>query len=182
MTTPQDILTFWFEDLEPKDWWVGGAAIDQSISQRFGDTVEQALRGELYDWRATAEGRLAEIICLDQFTRNICRGTAKAFAGDPMALVLCQEAMAGGHDLALTKSQRSFLYMPLMHSESLAIHRLAAEKFEALNPGEDHTFLNDHTDVIAQFGRYPSRNAALGRTSTPEELAYLKDGKTWGQG
>ena len=182
MTTPADILKFWFIELVPKDWWGGGKILDQTIAQRFGETVDQALAGELYGWRTTAKGRLAEIICLDQFTRNTFRGTAKAFSGDGMALILAQEAIAGGHDAALTEVQRPFFYMPLMHSESLTIHKLAAQKFAECEDAANLGHLQDHTEVLEKFGRYPSRNAALGRPSTPEEIAYLKDGKSWGQG
>ncbi len=181
MTQAHDVLTFWFQDLSPKDWWVGGAHIDAHISQHFGTAVAQALRGELSAWRTSAKGRLAEIICLDQFTRNIHRGTAAAFAGDPIALTLAQEAILGGHDADLSLAERSFLYMPLMHSESLAIHEWAAKLFDQAGMEQNLESLKEHTEVIAKFGRYPSRNAALGRASTPVELTYLKDGKTWGQ-
>lgn len=181
MANEQDVLEFWFTELSPKDWWVGGEAVDAAIRTRFGETVEQALRGELYPWRATLEGRLAEILCLDQFTRNIFRGTARAFAGDAAALILCQELTS--RDLsALTSDQQSFAHMPLMHSESLTIHALAAEKYAVLGHEQMMKSLKDHTAVIAQFGRYPSRNKALGRPSTPQEAAFLKDGPTWGQG
>ncbi len=181
MTQAHDILTYWFQDLNPKDWWVGGTHIDAHIERHFGGLVAQALRGELYTWRTSAQGRLAEIICLDQFTRNIHRGTAAAFAGDPIALTLAQEAILGGHDADLSVAERSFLYMPLMHSESLAIHEWAAKLFDQPGMEKNLESLTEHTDVIAQFGRYPSRNAALGRDSTAAEMNYLKDGKTWGQ-
>ena len=179
---PADVLRFWFEELEPKDWWTGGASIDAQITERFGALVTQALAGELYAWRETPQGRLAEILCLDQFPRNIFRGTGQAFAGDGLALVLAQEAVLGGHDAALEGAQRHFLLMPFMHSESLVIHRWADTLFRAAGFGDDMQFLIDHTEVIERFGRYPSRNAALGRESTPEERAYLETGHTWGQG
>lgn len=184
MMTPksaQDVVAFWFEELEPKDWWAGGEAVDAAVSRRFGQMSAQALAGELHPWRVTSKGRLAEILCLDQFPRNLHRGTARAFAGDPIALVLCQEAILGGFDQALPLRQRAFLYMPLMHAESLAMHAWAAELYSV--PGLEDNFkaLEDHTQVLKRFGRYPSRNAALARSSTPEEQAYLKDGKSWGQ-
>ena len=182
MTQAQDVLNFWYEELEPKDWWAGGAHIDALIKDRFSETVAQALAGELYPCRETPEGRLAEILCLDQFTRNIFRGTGQAFAGDGLALVLAQEAVLGGHDQALDGPQKHFLYMPFMHSESLAIHGWAARLFGAAMSDDNIQFLFDHTEVIERFGRYPSRNAALGRESTAQELEYLETGKTWGQG
>ena len=179
--TPESVSAFWFQELEPRDWWVGGTHIDTMIADRFGATVESALKGELYTWRTTPEGRLAEIICLDQFTRNIFRGTARAFSGDGTALILCQEAILGAHDLALPQSHRSFLYMPLMHSESLMMHDLAAEKLSGEGFEMTLKSLKEHTAVLAEFGRYPSRNKALGRTSTPAERLYLENGTTWGQ-
>ncbi len=182
LKSAQDVLTYWYETLEPKDWWVGGPDIDQAITAQFGATVEVALRGELYPWRTSPQGRLAEVICLDQFTRNIFRGQAKAFAGDPLALILAQEAILGGFDRGLSDDQKAFLYMPLMHSESLPIHQWADEVFRAANLEGNLKALREHTEVIAEFGRYPSRNKALGRASSAEELAYLKNGKTWGQG
>jgi len=182
MVSPQEVLTFWYQELEPKDWWVGGEALDLAIAERFGETVEAALRGELYGWRTTAEGRLAEIICLDQFPRNIYRGSAKAFAGDGLALVLTQELILSGIIKDLPEDRRNFALMPLMHAESRAIHVWAAEVCVEAGATGLLDSLKEHSDVIEQFGRYPSRNAALGRPSTPEELTYLKDGKSWGQG
>lgn len=181
LKSPQDVLTYWFETLAPKDWWVGSAEVDRAITDQFGDTVEAALRGELYRWRTTPEGRLAEIICLDQFTRNIFRGQGRAFAGDPLALILGQELILSGDLSKLSNEQRAFACMPLMHSESLAIHQWAAQVFEEAGLDKSMQSLSEHTEVIAEFGRYPSRNKALGRESTETELVYLKDGKTWGQ-
>ena len=118
----QDILTFWFEELEPKDWFVSNADVDKQIETRFLTTLEQAAQSELFDWRETAQGRLAEIIVLDQFSRNVYRNTPKAFAQDALALALAQETIRLGLDQELTDVERSFLYMPFMHSESKRIH------------------------------------------------------------
>jgi uncharacterized protein (DUF924 family) len=142
---------------------------------RFGDTLEAAARCELFAWRATPEGRLAEILVLDQFSRNIFRDTPRAFAQDALALVLAQELVAGGHDQQLTPKQRAFAYMPYMHSESLAIHAQAVQLFALPGLENNLSFELRHQAIIERFGRYPHRNAILGRTSTPEELAFLNE-------
>ncbi|RYE75255.1 MAG: DUF924 domain-containing protein [Hyphomicrobiales bacterium] len=123
-------------------------------------------------WRATPDGRLAEIIVLDQFSRQIYRGEARAFASDPMALALAQEAVAGGHDLGVAHERRMFFYLPYMHSESLVVHEECLRLHEALGIKEGIEYELAHQDVLRRFGRYPRRNAALGRTSTSVELAY----------
>ena len=181
--SPKEILHYWFETLKPDDWWNGSKKVDDEISDCFGDAVMAAFLGELYRWRETPEGRLAEIICLDQFPRNIYRGTARAFAGDGLALILAQEAVLAGHDKKFEVPQRLFFLMPFMHSESLEIHSWAKSLFETAGLQENLKYLLEHTDVIRKYGRYPSRNEALNRHSTPAEIAYLKkNGKTWGQG
>ncbi|MFG6447847.1 DUF924 family protein [Roseateles sp. BYS180W] len=170
----QDVLNFWFETLEPAQWWRVDAALDQTIAQRFGALHRAACAGELYAWRDTPKGRLAEVIVLDQFSRNIHRGQPGAFAADPMALALAQEAVRQGADQALPIAQRAFLYMPYMHSESAAIHALAVELFAQHAPEGNHQAELAHKAIIDRFGRYPHRNAILGRSSTPEELEFLK--------
>ena len=169
----QTILTFWFDELEPADWWRRDSALDELIRQRFGQTHRQAAAGELWGWRASAEGRLAEVIVLDQFSRNLFRNDPAAFAQDGMALVLAQEAIALGMDQALPVVQRSFLYMPFMHSESLVMHDRAMVLFDV--PGMENSldYERRHRDIIRRFGRYPHRNAVLGRESTPEERDFL---------
>lgn len=174
MQTPQTILDFWFTECQPAQWWAVDPAFDAMIARRFGELHAAALAGELFDWRATPEGRLAEVIVLDQFSRNIHRGTAGAFAGDGTALVLAQEAVALGHDAALPPPQRCFLYMPYMHSESRRIHVEAERLFRELGQPENHDFELRHKAIVDRFGRYPHRNAALGRTSSPEEVEFLK--------
>ena len=168
------VLTFWFEELQPAQWWRVDAALDERIRTQFGALHQAAHAGELAAWRDQPDGRLAEIIVLDQFSRNIHRGTPLAFACDPMALALAQEAVRAGADRALPVERRAFLYMPYMHSESAAIHALAVTLFS--QPGLEHNldFELRHKAIIDRFGRYPHRNAALGRASTAEEAAFLQ--------
>lgn len=169
-----EILQFWFRDLTPAQWWRVDAALDDDIRARFGEIHCAACVGELWDWRAQPEGRLAEIIVLDQFSRNIHRGTALAFASDPMALALAQEAVRQSADQALPAQQRAFLYMPYMHSESAVIHAQAEQLFRTRAPDENYQAELQHKAIIDRFGRYPHRNAVLGRQSTEEERAFLQ--------
>ncbi len=129
--SPQDILAFWFDQTPPERWWKVDAEFDALIRERFLDVLQQAAAGELHAWRGNAKGRLAEIIVLDQFPRNIHRGTPAAFACDPVALVLAQEAVAAGALAALTPTERSFLLLPYMHSESARIHEVAEVLYRA---------------------------------------------------
>ena len=169
-----DILRFWFEELEPADWWKKNADLDNRIATRFSATYEAAVHGELYRWREKPRGRLAEIIAIDQFARNIFRDKPEAFEHDGMAVVLAQEAIVAGADTELQPAEKSFLYMPLMHSESLVVHELAMKVFA--QPGLEHNleFEKKHLAIIQRFGRYPHRNAILGRESTAEEQQFLK--------
>ena len=172
--TPADILDFWFNALKPAQWFRASAELDARIRERFGAAHLAASRCETFPWRDTAAGRLAEIIVLDQFSRNIHRGTPMAFATDPLALALAQTAVAMGGDLELPVDQRAFLYMPYMHSESPLIHVEAMRLFSA--PGLEKSLSSEqkHKAIIDRFGRFPHRNAILGRPSTPEELAFLE--------
>ena len=174
MTTPADILDFWFSEIQPAQWWSKSDDFDRLIATRFGAVLQAAARCELYAWRATPAGRLAEVIVLDQFSRNINRGEAQAFANDALALGLAQEAVAAGADRLLAPAERAFLYMPYMHSESAAIHALAVTLFS--QPGLEHNldFELRHKAIIDRFGRYPHRNAILGRDNTAEESAFLQ--------
>ena len=169
------ILHFWLEELTDKQHFTKDPALDADMRARFGDTLEAAARCELFAWRATPEGRLAEILVLDQFSRNIFRDTPRAFAQDALALVLAQELVAGGHDQQLTPKQRAFAYMPYMRSESALVHAQAVALFS--QPGMEDTlrFELRHQEIIDRFGRYPHRNAILGRTPTAEELAFLSE-------
>ena len=170
----QAVLKFWFEELEPKQWWVKDAELDGQIIERFADLHAQAARCELFTWRETAKGRLAEIIVLDQFSRNMFRGSPLTFAYDSMSLALAQEATSAGVDVELTPIERNFLYMPFMHSESLKIHQLAMRLFEKNGLQGNLDYEVKHKEIIERFGRYPHRNGILGRESTAEELAFLQ--------
>ena len=170
-----DVLNFWFQETQPAQWWKVDPAFDSRVRERFGALHEQARRCELHAWRATPKGRLAEVIALDQFARNIHRGTPAAFSADSLALALAQEAVAAGADLALPAEQRAFLYMPYMHSESPAIHGVAEALMRERAPEHTHAFELRHKAIVDRFGRYPHRNAILGRVSTPEEEAFLKE-------
>lgn len=176
MPTPDDILHFWFVEHGRDDWFGGKPEFDTRLADRFGAAHPRIAAGEAWQWRATPGGRLAEIIALDQFSRQLHRGSAAAFAQDGMALALAQEAVAGGHDLELDPGRRLFLYMPYMHSESLLIHEEAVRLFTDLGNEDSLNYELAHVEVLKRFGRYPRRNAPLGRTSTPEELAYIASG------
>jgi uncharacterized protein (DUF924 family) len=168
-----DILIFWFEEIDPSKWWTKDSQFDQMISKRFKELHQAASNCELFEWRKTPEGRLAEIIVLDQFSRNMYRDTALSFATDPIALALAQEAISVGADAKLNQNQRSFLYMPFMHSESLVIHDVAVQLYTQNGSQNSLDFELKHRDIIQKFGRYPHRNAILGRVSTPAELKFL---------
>lgn len=170
----EHILTFWFDELEPRDWFRKSDRLDDIIRQRFADIHRQAAAGECFGWRQSAQGRLAEVIVLDQFSRNLFRNDPRAFAQDAQALVLAQEAVAQGLDQALTTVQRAFLYMPYMHSESAVIHDQAVTLFDQPGLEENLKFEHRHKAIVDRFGRYPHRNEALGRTSTEEELDFLQ--------
>lgn len=167
------ILTFWFEELAPAQWWTSDPALDAQMKARFLSLHQQAARGECHAWRDTPRGRLAEIIVLDQFSRNLFRGTPGAFAQDPTALVLSQEAVRQNALAALNEVECGFALMPMMHSESARIHAEAESLFRAHAPYNHHAELQ-HKAIIDRFGRYPHRNAILGRASTAEELAFLQ--------
>ncbi len=169
----QAILQFWFHEITPAQWWKVDPACDALIRERFATTHAQAAKAELFAWRAEPKGRLAEIIVLDQFSRNMYRGTAQAFATDVLALALAQEAVACAADVALSQEERVFLYMPYMHSESRAIHVEAERLFRERAPASNHNFELRHKAIIDRFGRYPHRNAALGRATTAEEAQFL---------
>ena len=169
------VLQFWFQEISPAQWWKVDAAFDRLIAERFSDIHRRATRAELFEWRAEPGGRLAEIIVLDQFSRNLYRGDPRAFAADTMALALAQEAVASRADLVLSIEERAFLYMPYMHSESRVIHAVAERLFRENGPKDNHDSELRHKAIIDRFGRYPHRNAVLGRQSTEEELAFLAE-------
>lgn len=171
----RDVLKFWFEDLKPENWFQADSDLDNTIADKFGEVHKMAATCELEGWRTGPMGRLAEIIVLDQFSRNIYRNRPEAFACDPLALALAQEALRLNAHQELSALKRSFLYMPYMHSESPKIHQEAIQLFS--EPGLDYQreFEVKHKEIIDRFGRYPHRNLALGRESTSEELSFIKD-------
>lgn len=164
------VLEFWFKTLQPADWYKKSVELDQRIREEFQGVHTQVTAGETAHWRDTPEGRLAEIIVLDQFSRNMFRGTPASFASDPLALVLAQEAVRSGDDKKLEDPERVFLYMPYMHSESLKIHDQAMKLYDGL---ANLKYEKKHKAIIDRFGRYPHRNEILGRSSTPEEIEWM---------
>lgn len=178
------ILDFWFgapgapERGTTRDvWFRKDPDFDEEIRRAFGNAIESALAGDYAEWERTPEGALARVLLLDQFTRNVFRETPRAFAGDAQALATAERVVAGGGDRTLTPHGRWFLYMPFEHAESVAAQRQSLALFGALSqqmndPGPLE-WAQKHADVILRFGRYPHRNAILGRESTPEEIAFL---------
>ncbi len=195
------ILDFWFKEHEASapqidrrmDIWFGEDPVfDEEIKNEFSNDIEQASSGALDHWAHKPKGRLALILLIDQFRRNIYRGTAKAFELDRVALKLCVEGAMAKIDAGLTPIQRIFFYMPLQHAESLKVQKKAVALFtkfaEAVSPTHKETFSTFaqfaelHCDIIEQFGRFPHRNKLLGRENTPEEQEYLADAVDFGQG
>lgn len=170
-----DVLSFWFKELTPKQWWEKSDDLDKQIKNRFLKLHNKAIRGELFSWREDARGKLAEIIVLDQFSRNIYRDQKESFAYDPMALALAQELVRNKHDESLSDTEVAFAYLPYMHSESKLIHEEAVKLYssrEGLSNNLD--FELKHKAIIDRFGRYPHRNSILGRESSQEETDFLK--------
>lgn len=170
----RDVIAFWFDDSKPEQWFAKDPNFDQTIKDRFFETHQQAIKGELEIWRTSPLGRLAEIIVIDQFSRNIYRDLPESFQYDTIALVLAQEGIRIKADQNIEMKKQSFFYMPFMHSESLAIHREAIDLYS--KPGLEYNleFERKHFAIIERFGRYPHRNKILNRASTPEELEFLK--------
>ncbi len=198
--TASDVLDFWFGDGLQLDWpsqdhnelWFGGGpAQDEVIRQRFGPLVDEALNGGLIEWETEPRTRLALIVLLDQLSRNVHRGQRRAFDGDARAQRLTRRSIAEGMDTTLTPAGCVFLYMPLMHAEHLALQEECVARFQKLvdsSPEGLRDKLNSnlrfavvHRDIVAQYGRFPYRNAVLGRESTPEEDEFLKNGPRFGQ-
>ncbi|MCJ8344981.1 DUF924 domain-containing protein [bacterium] len=169
------ILEFWFEELTPKQWFMKDENLDSEIMSRFKDLHKQAIQGELFSWRSSARGSLAEVILLDQFSRNMYRNQRESFLYDPLALILSQQAISHGLDLKLEVQERAFLYMPFMHSESLIIHKEAIKLFSQKGLENNLNFEKRHLQIIERFERYPHRNQILGRKSSLEELEFLKE-------
>ena len=174
MSEIDDVLRFWFEEAQPAMWWETDPAFDEEIRRRFSPLHARASQGELAAWRATPNGRLAEVIVLDQFSRNLFRDSARAFAQDLAALVLAQGAVAAGVHLALDPVRRALLLLPYMHSESAAIHVEAERLFREFTPQVNYDFELRHKAIVDRYGRFPHRNNVLGRPSTPAEAEFLK--------
>ena len=168
------VLRFWFEELEPKQWWKKDPELDDLIRSRYGKLQRRAAAVELHSWRKSAKGRLAEVILLDQFSRNIFRNTPLAYASDPLALGLVQEAISVKADESLEPQEQTFLYMPFMHSESIEIQNQSIRLFQFLDLKENLDSAIRHREVIKTFGRFPHRNRIVGRVSTKKEETFLK--------
>lgn len=169
-----EILSFWFQEIEPSQWWGKDEGFDNIISERFSGILLRASSCELSEWRKCSKGRLAEIIVLDQFTRNIHRDSPMAFSNDSLALALSQEAISVGADKELNQIECCFLYMPFMHSESLEIHNTAEILYRNNGLKDNLNFELKHKEIIKKFGRYPHRNILLNRESTDDEVEFLK--------
>lgn len=169
----QAVLDFWFSQLTCEQWFVRSDTVDEDIRRRFSATHLALAGGDVEPWRKTPESRLAAIIVLDQFPRNIYRGTPLAFATDWMALREARLALDSGADQAVAVGHRAFFYLPFEHSENLADQHLSVRLFEALGDDNYLDYAKRHLEVIAEFGRFPHRNAFLGRESTGAELDYL---------
>ena len=168
----RDVIEFW-RQAGPEKWFAKDAAFDEAIRARFGAATQRALDGGFEDWRSDAEGALALTLLLDQFPRNLFRDQAQAFAGDARALDLAREGLARGFDLAPEPALRVFSHLPFMHSEDLADQALMVELARWRHDATTLHFALAHRDIVAQFGRFPHRNAALGRATTPQEAAFL---------
>jgi uncharacterized protein (DUF924 family) len=170
--TVADVLSFWFEAHGPKDWFGGEKSFDAAVIEGFATTHAKAVANELVSWRSTPEGRLAEIIVLDQFSRQIHRRHPRAFAADGQALALAQEMVLRGDDLKIEEGRRLFAYMPYMHSESRAVQDDSVRLFSVFDD-ETRRYADEHRALIVRFGRYPHRNATLGRESSAAEREHL---------
>ena len=171
------VIQFWFEECTPRQWFMKDEAFDTRLRERFLDTYWRVTKGETVYWRKEPQGRLAEIIVLDQFARNMFRGSPQAFEHDPRAQKLAEEAIRVRDDKKLPPRMRHFLYMPYMHSESREVHKKAVWLFLSLFDFWTLVYEFKHKRIIDRFGRYPHRNAVLGRESTEAEKEFLKTHK-----
>lgn len=179
MTSPDNVLTFWLDDVGPDGWYAGGNSLDQTIRERFSSLYERACAGALSLWLTFPNGTLAYIILTDQFPRNMFRDTAKAFATDGVAKAAAKAAISKGWDMRIEEPARQFFYMPLMHSENPQDQDRAVRLFKTRMPesgDENLPHACAHREVIRRYGRFPTRNAALGRECSSDEQAYLDDG------
>ncbi len=179
MQSPDEVLNFWLDEVEPKDWYIATEALDQTIRDRFAPTWQAAMEGALSLWLTYPSGALAYILLTDQFPRNMFRDQASAFASDRMALSVAKAAVDRKWDLRIDEPARQFFYLPMMHSENLCDQERAVRMFLTRMPQTGASNLlhaKAHRQVIRQFGRFPYRNAALGRKGTPAEQRYLDRG------
>jgi uncharacterized protein (DUF924 family) len=191
---PEDILTFWIgpldtdglaSDEKAQRWFDDDEEFDELVRSRFEDTWRAGIRGELNGWLDSPRGRLAYVVLLDQFSRNMFRGNADAYDGDKLALAAAREALRLGHDRELRGDERVFMYLPFMHTENLAVQDQSVQLFRAFRDqssgrlrkrlDNNVDFAERHREVIAKWGRFPQRNAPLGRTSTGAEFAFLSE-------
>jgi len=175
IAAPADVLAFWFE-AGPKKWFTKDATFDAQIREKFLPTYEAAAQGKLAGWKATAEGALALVIVLDQFPRNMFRGSPRMFAADALARAVADRAIARGFDKQLELPKRNFFYLPFMHSENLADQERCVDLCRRLGDANTLKFAKLHADIIRRFGHFPHRSAVLGRSITAEEQAFLDTG------
>ncbi len=171
--SPDDVLGFWFDAAHERLWFRSAPEFDELIRQRFEPCWQDAAGGRLDRWAGNAAGALALVIVLDQFPLNMFRNQPKSFASEAKAIEVSRDAVGRGFDEGLHGPRKAFLYMPLMHSESLDDQELSVALFKAAGLDDNLRFARHHRDLIARFGRFPHRNRILGRTSSDEELAYL---------
>jgi uncharacterized protein (DUF924 family) len=172
---PADVLAFW-RDAGPDKWFTKDSAFDDAIRDRFLTTYEGAAAGGLAAWERTPEATLALVIVLDQFPRNMFRGSVRTYAADPIARGVTERAIARGFDLQVPPAERQFFYLPFEHSEDLADHERSLALFRTAGDAEGLKWADHHADIIRRFGRFPHRNTMLGRTTTAEEQAFLDAG------
>lgn len=175
LASPFEILDFWWQAGASK-WFARSDAFDQDIRKRFLPTIEAAKAGELDEWAETPHGSLAMLLLLDQFTRNVFRNDKRAFEADGKALQIAERAVERKFDHAFPKEARTFFYLPFEHAEDMASQEKAVDLFRGLGDQQTYLYALIHMDVIRRFGRFPHRNAVLGRETTPDERAYLDDG------
>ena len=173
--TVQDVLTFWFEECSQEDWFKKSDAFDATLQERFGPTQAAAAEGRLDGWADASDGRLALILLLDQMSRNLFRGDARAFVNDPAALALARRAIAEGDHAAASRDRCLFLYLPFEHSENEADQDMSMALFTALGDDKLTDYARRHKEIVDRFGRFPHRNETLGRQSTAEEIAFLQE-------
>jgi uncharacterized protein (DUF924 family) len=175
IASPEDVLAFWREAGEDK-WFKKDTAFDDAIRARFLATYEAAAAGSLSGWESTRDGALALVIVLDQFPRNMFRADARSYAADPLARAVAERAIARGFDLQSPPDSRQFFYLPFEHSETAADQERCCALFRAIGDAEKLKWAELHADIIRRFGRFPHRNAVLGRATTPDEQAFLDGG------